>query len=74
MRTRSAGHATHLSADGRDDGGLIDWARTPVLGSKVAALKPIDWGLRLWDPAKRRQPPAAQPENPAGDKADAKPN
>jgi hypothetical protein len=56
LRRRDDGVTVYsVGPDGKDDGGRIDRQRADPAG--------IDLGFRLWDVAKRRQPPP--PANPA---------
>ena len=45
-----------VGLDGKDDGGNVDVVNVSQPGTDI--------GIRLWDPAKRRQPPAAPPNRP----------
>jgi hypothetical protein len=60
-----------VGADDSDDGGAIDWNASGVMTPK-SAQKPLDWVIRLWDAARRRQPPLLRPASPPAEKPDAK--
>jgi hypothetical protein len=60
-----------VGTDGVDDAGTVDWNVVFTSDKKTDTRKPVDWGIRLWDVPRRRQPPVAKPA-PAEEKQDAK--